>query len=178
MNAEIIAVGTELLMGQIANTNAQYLSSRLADLGINVYYHSVVGDNPGRLKVCLEQALERSDIVITTGGLGPTKDDLTKETIAEALELPLVIHQESLDYIRCFFEKQHRRMYNNNVKQAYLPSGCKVIPNHNGTAPAVLSKRRKDCGHAARSSQRDDPMFEDTVFPISRENPLRWIKSG
>lgn len=153
-------------MGQIANTNAQYLSSRLADLGINVYYHSVVGDNPGRLKVCLEQALERSDIVITTGGLGPTKDDLTKETIAEALELPLVIHQESLDYIRCFFEKQHRRMYNNNVKQAYLPSGCKVIPNHNGTAPGcIVQKGGKTVVMLPGPPKEMIPMFEDTVFP-------------
>ena len=166
MNAEIIAVGTELLMGQIANTNAQYLSSRLADLGINVYYHSVVGDNPGRLKVCLEQALERSDIVITTGGLGPTKDDLTKETIAEAMELPLVIHQESLDYIRCLFEKQHRRMYNNNVKQAYLPSGCKVIPNHNGTAPGcIVQKGGKTVVMLPGPPKEMIPMFEDTVFP-------------
>ena len=130
-------------MGQIANTNAQYLSARLADLGINVYFHSVVGDNPGRLRACLKQALERSDIVITTGGLGPTKDDLTKETIAGALGLPLVLHQESLDYIRDFFERLSRRMCENNVKQAYLPAGCMVIPNRNGTAPGCIIEREK-----------------------------------
>lgn len=166
MNAEILAVGTELLMGQITNTNAQYLSVRLAELGINVYYHIVVGDNPGRLKATLTQALERSDIVVTTGGLGPTKDDLTKETIAEALGLPLVVHQESLDYIRCFFENQNRRMCENNVKQAYLPAGCKIIPNHNGTAPGcIIEKGGKIVIMFPGPPKEMIPMFEETVFP-------------
>jgi len=166
MNAEIIAVGTELLMGQIANTNAQYLTSRLADLGINVYFHIVVGDNPGRLKSCLDQALERSDIVITTGGLGPTKDDLTKETIAEALGLPLVLHQESLDYIRDFFEKLNRPMCENNVKQAYLPAGCEIIPNRNGTAPGcIVRKGEKTVIMLPGPPKEMIPMFEETVFP-------------
>ncbi|NLW02506.1 MAG: competence/damage-inducible protein A [Clostridiaceae bacterium] len=166
MNAEIIAVGTELLMGQIANTNAQYLSARLADLGINVYFHSVVGDNPGRLRACLKQALERSDIVITTGGLGPTKDDLTKETIAGALGLPLVLHQESLDYIRDFFERLSRRMCENNVKQAYLPAGCMVIPNRNGTAPGCIIEREKKTVVMLPGPPKElIPMFEDMVFP-------------
>ena len=157
MNAEIIAVGTELLMGQIANTNAQYLSSRLADLGINVYYHSVVGDNPGRLKVCLEQALERSDIVITTGGLGPTKDDLTKETIAEALELPLVIHQESLDYIRCFLRSSTAVCIITMSNRPIFLQDAKSFPTITVLPRLYCPKGRKDCGHAARSSQRDDP---------------------
>jgi len=82
MNAEILAVGTELLMGQICNTNAQYISGKLQEVGVNVYYHSVVGDNPKRLKECLDIAMNRSDVVVMTGGLGPTKDDLTKETVA------------------------------------------------------------------------------------------------
>lgn len=104
MDAEILAVGTELLMGQIANTNAQYISSRLPDVGINVYFHSVVGDNPGRLKECLKIALDRSDIVIMTGGLGPTQDDLTKETVANLLNRQLVLHEESLSIMKAFFE--------------------------------------------------------------------------
>jgi nicotinamide-nucleotide amidase len=86
VNAEIIAVGTELLLGQIVNTNAQYISQRLPEVGVNVYYHNVVGDNPERLKKCLGIAMERSDVIILTGGLGPTKDDLTKETVAGILE--------------------------------------------------------------------------------------------
>ena len=85
MNAEIIAVGTELLLGQIANTNAQFLSEQLAELGVNVYYHTVVGDNPARVKKAIQQAEERADLIIFTGGLGPTKDDLTKEMIASHL---------------------------------------------------------------------------------------------
>jgi len=166
MNAEILAVGTELLMGQIANTNAQYLSRRFADLGINVYYHSVVGDNPGRLKDALLRALERSDIVITTGGLGPTKDDLTKETIAEAMGLPLVVHRESLDYIRAFFKKQNRPMCENNAKQAYLPAGSKVIPNRNGTAPGCLIEQGGKVVIMLPGSPKEMiPMFEETVFP-------------
>src|SRR5665647_1607451 len=110
MNAEIIAVGTELLMGQITNTNAQYLSRRLADLGIRVLYHSVVGDNPQRLADCLSLALSRTDVVIMTGGLGPTKDDLTKETVAEAFGLPLILHQEVYGQIAAFFKKINREM--------------------------------------------------------------------
>lgn len=166
MNAEILAVGTELLMGQIANTNAQYLSSRFADLGIDVYYHSVVGDNPGRLKSSLERALARSNIVITTGGLGPTKDDLTKETIAETLGLPLVVHQESLDNIRNFFEKQHRHMCDNNAKQAYLPAGSRIIPNRNGTAPGCIIEHGEKVVIMLPGPPKEMiPMFEETVFP-------------
>lgn len=166
MNAEILAVGTELLMGQIANTNAQYLSARFADLGINVYYHSVVGDNPGRLKEVLIRALDRSDIVITTGGLGPTKDDLTKETIAETMGLPLVVHQESLDYIKDFFARLNRPMCDNNVKQAYLPAGCKVIPNRNGTAPGcIIEQGEKVVIMLPGPPKEMIPMFEETVFP-------------
>ena len=122
--------------------------------------------------------------MITTGGLGPTKDDLTKETIAEALELPLAIHQESLDYIRCFFEKQHRRMCDNNVKQAYLPSGCKVIPNRNGTAPGcIVQKGGKTVVMLPGPPKEMIPMFEDTVFPYFEGKPIillgqEWLKSS
>lgn len=167
MNAEIIAVGTELLMGQIANTNAQYLSSRLADLGINVYYHSVVGDNPARLKACLKQALERSDVVITTGGLGPTKDDLTKETVAEVFGLPMVLHQESLDYISEYFEKQNRRMSENNVRQAYFPEGSEIVPNQKGTAPGCIVQQGGKIVIMLPGPPRElIPMFEETIFPF------------
>ena len=102
MIAEILSVGTELLMGQISNTDAQYITKRLNDVGVNVYYHTVVGDNPQRLKQSVSLALSRSDVLITTGGLGPTKDDLTKETIAQALGLKLVLDECSHDKIRVF----------------------------------------------------------------------------
>ena len=102
--AEIIAVGTELLLGNIANTNAQELSEALAGLGINVFWHTVVGDNPRRLKEALDIARKRADVIITTGGLGPTYDDLTKQTICEAFGQKLVLHQDILEDIRVFFE--------------------------------------------------------------------------
>jgi len=178
MNAEIIAVGTELLMGQIANTNAQYLSSRLNNLGMNVYYHSVVGDNPERLKAVLRQALERSDVVVTTGGLGPTKDDLTKETIAELLGLRLVLHQESLERIRKYFKNQKRCMSENNVKQAYIPEGSVIIPNNNGTAPGcIVQKDGKTVVMLPGPPRELIPMFEDTVFPFFEGKTNQVINS-
>lgn len=178
MNAEIIAVGTELLMGQIANTNAQYLSSRLNNLGMNVYYHSVVGDNPERLKAVLRQALERSDVVVTTGGLGPTKDDMTKETIAELLGLRLVLHQESLERIRKYFKNQKRCMSENNVKQAYIPEGSVIIPNNNGTAPGcIVQKDGKTVVMLPGPPRELIPMFEDTVFPFFEGKTNQVINS-
>ena len=134
--AEIIAVGTELLLGNIANTNAQELSQRLSDLGINVFWHTVVGDNPERLKEALEVARKRADIIITTGGLGPTYDDLTKQTICEAFHKPLILHQDILDKIRVFYESYlHVPMPENNRQQAELPEGCVIFDNAVGTAP-------------------------------------------
>ena len=134
--AEIIAVGTELLLGNIANTNAQELSEALAGLGINVFWHTVVGDNPRRLKEALDIARKRADVIITTGGLGPTYDDLTKQTICEAFGKPLVLHQDILDGLKVFFEKNvHMKMPSNNVQQAELPEGCTVFDNPVGTAP-------------------------------------------
>ena len=134
--AEIIAVGTELLLGNIANTNAQELSEALAGLGINVFWHTVVGDNPRRLKEALDIARKRADVIITTGGLGPTYDDLTKQTICEAFGQKLVLHQDILEDIRVFFEKNvHMKMPENNVQQAELPEGCTVFDNPVGTAP-------------------------------------------
>ena len=134
--AEIIAVGTELLLGNIANTNAQELSQALAGLGINVFWHTVVGDNPHRLKEALDIARKRADVILTTGGLGPTYDDLTKQTICEAFGKPLVLHQDILDDLKVFFEKNvHMKMPSNNVQQAELPEGCTVFDNPVGTAP-------------------------------------------
>ena len=134
--AEIIAVGTELLLGSIANTNAQEISEALNGLGINVYYHTVVGDNPQRLREVLETARRRADILITTGGLGPTYDDLTKETICEVFGQTLELHQDIVEDIRVFYESAlHVPMPENNVAQGYLPVGCTVFDNPVGTAP-------------------------------------------
>ena len=134
--AEIIAVGTELLLGNIGNTNARDISQALSAVGVNVFWHTVVGDNPQRLKDALDVARKRADIIITTGGLGPTYDDLTKQTICEAFGKPLVLHQDILDGLKVFFEKNvHMKMPSNNVQQAELPEGCTVFDNPVGTAP-------------------------------------------
>jgi nicotinamide-nucleotide amidase len=170
MNAEILAVGTELLMGQISNTNAQYISNRLPDVGIGVYYHSVVGDNPNRLKECLTYSLKRSDIVIMTGGLGPTQDDLTKETVAELLGKKLVLHEESLKKIEEFFFKLNRPMAKSNAKQAYLPEGSKIIKNSNGTAPGcIIETDSKVIIMLPGPPSEMKPMFEETVIPYFAE---------
>jgi nicotinamide-nucleotide amidase len=166
MKAEILAVGTELLMGQIANTNAQYISKKLPDVGIGVYYHDVVGDNPERLKQCLSLALSRSDVVIMTGGLGPTQDDLTKETVAAAVNRKLVLDQESLDKMRSFFSRFNRKMTQNNVKQAYLPEGCTIIRNKNGTAPGcIIEEGGKVIVMLPGPPSEMKPMFDETVLP-------------
>ena len=134
--AEIIAVGTELLLGNIANTNAQVLSESLSTLGINVFWHTVVGDNPDRLREALDIARRRADIIITTGGLGPTYDDLTKQTICETFHQKLTLHLDILDDIRTFYESAlHVPMPENNTQQAELPEGCTVFDNPVGTAP-------------------------------------------
>lgn len=135
-SAEIIAVGTELLLGNIANTNARELSQALSGLGVNVFWHTVVGDNPGRLREAVEIARKRADILITTGGLGPTYDDLTKQTVAAAFGRELVLHPEIVETIRATYEARlHVRMPENNIQQAQLPEGCVIFDNPVGTAP-------------------------------------------
>lgn len=136
-NAEIIAVGSELLLGQIANTNAQFLSKNLAEIGINVYYHTVVGDNPKRLQNALEIAMNRSNIIILTGGLGPTKDDLTKETIATMFNRTLILDHSAMEQIERYFVKTKRKMTENNRKQALVLSDSHVLNNDVGMAPGM-----------------------------------------
>ena len=133
--AELIAVGTEILLGNIANTDAQILSEKLAELGIDVLYHTVVGDNPKRLREALELARTRVDIIITTGGLGPTYDDLTKQTICDAFGRKNVLHPELEQWLRELFAARNRPMAETNLQQAYLPENCTIFHNHNGTAP-------------------------------------------
>ena len=137
MNAEIIGIGSELLLGQIANTNAQFISQRLADLGINVFYHTVVGDNNERLKQAIEVAQTRSDLLVFTGGLGPTKDDLTKETIAGTLNKQLVYNEEAMKTIQAYYDKTGTPMSENNRKQALVLEGAAVLRNDNGMAPGM-----------------------------------------
>lgn len=135
MNCEIISVGTELLLGDILNTNTQYLAQELAAMGIPVLFQSTVGDNASRLDEMLELALSRSDVIITTGGLGPTPDDLTKEVCCAKAGATLTMHKESLEKIEAFFQSLGREMTESNKKQAMLPEGGLIFQNPYGTAP-------------------------------------------
>ena len=132
---EIISVGTELLLGNVINSDAQMLSQKLSELGLNVFYHTVVGDNPDRLKQAVEIAKGRADILITTGGLGPTCDDLTKQTLAAAFGKELVLHEDIAEELRQWFARRSQDMTENNIQQAQLPEGCTIFPNACGTAP-------------------------------------------
>ncbi|QSF50802.1 CinA family nicotinamide mononucleotide deamidase-related protein [Staphylococcus sp. SB1-57] len=138
MNISIIAVGSELLLGQIANTNGQYLSKLLNGVGKNVVEHTVIGDNPERLEYIIRQGLKRFDMIVLTGGLGPTKDDLTKHTVAKVLNKELVIDQPSLQYIYSYFADQGQVMTPNNKQQGLVIEGATVLPNKNGMAPGML----------------------------------------
>lgn len=141
MKSAILTVGTEILFGQIVNTNAAFLSRNLNDLGIDVMYHNTVGDNPQRLRKVLENLLEECDLVITTGGLGPTQDDLTKEIVAEITGDRLMLHQPSMDRIEEYFRLSGREMTENNIRQAYVPEKSRVLPNDRGSAPGFVSER-------------------------------------
>ena len=170
-NAELIAVGTELLLGNIANTDAQMLSKGLSALGINVFYHTVVGDNPERLKAAVALAKTRADIIITTGGLGPTCDDLTKNVLAECFGKKLVYDEESAARIRAYFDRLHtnRPMTENNLQQAYLPEGCTILSNDWGTAPGCAFEA--DGVHVIMLPDPPSecaPMFEHRAAPYLR----------
>ena len=135
-SAEIIAVGTELLLGNITNTNARDISRALSAVGVNVFWHTVVGDNPERLRAALDIARNRADIIITTGGLGPTYDDLTKQTVCAAFGKPLVLREDVLEGIRAYFARNvHLTMPENNRQQAEFPADCVIFDNPVGTAP-------------------------------------------
>lgn len=166
MKAEILAVGTEILLGDIVNTNAQYLAKELAQLGIDVYYQTVVGDNPQRLEETIFNAFSRADFVITTGGLGPTEDDLTKETGAKYFNKKLVLDEKAMDMLKGFFERIGREMTQNNVKQAYVPEGCFVLHNQNGTAPGIIIEENEKILVMLPGPPKETiPMFENQVKP-------------
>lgn len=170
MKAEIIAVGTEILLGDIVNTNAQYLARRLASLGVNVFHQSVIGDNVERLKEELKLAFDRSDMVITTGGLGPTQDDLTKETGAEFFGKKMVLHEDSLKRVEDYFKKLNKTLNEGNKKQAYFPEGSIILPNNHGTAPGCIIEENKKILIVLPGPPREmKPMFEDSVVTYLRK---------
>ncbi|WP_132995874.1 competence/damage-inducible protein A [Sporanaerobacter acetigenes] len=176
MKAEIICVGTELLLGNIVNTNAQFLSQRLADLGIDVYYHSVVGDNAERLEKATKIALNRSELIIYTGGLGPTSDDLTKEIVSNILGLEMKLDNISLEKIKEYFKKSNKIMTENNIKQAILPKDCIVLKNDVGTAPGVfLDYNEKKIVLLPGPPKEMNLMFNNYVVPLIKQDYI--IKS-
>ena len=147
MNAEILAIGDEITGGQLLDTNSQWLSQRLGELGIRVLYHSTVGDELEPCREVFRRAIERADIVIATGGLGPTADDLTREALAAAVGRPLVLDHEALMHVRGLFARRKREMPKSNERQACFPAGSRIIPNPNGTAPGIdLDAQRGDGG--------------------------------
>lgn len=166
MKAEIITVGTEILLGDILNTNCRYLSRELATMGIELYYQITVGDNEERLLKTLEESLSRSDMVICTGGLGPTEDDMTKETCAKFFGYDLVLHQPSLDQMMDRFKKLGKIPTKNNEKQAYFPKEAYVLKNDNGTAPGcIMEKNGKIIVVLPGPPREMEPMFENLVKP-------------
>lgn len=166
MEAEIIAVGTEILLGDILNTNAQYLALQLAELGIDVHYQTVVGDNPQRLEDTIFHAFSRANLIITTGGLGPTEDDLTKETGAKYFDEELVLDERALKRIEKYFNRIGKEMTENNRKQAYVPKNGKVLYNDNGTAPGIMiEKNGKLLVMLPGPPKETVPMFEEQVKP-------------
>lgn len=166
MTVELICVGTELLLGNIVNTNAAFISEKCAMLGLSMYYQSVVGDNPGRLEEMVKTAMKRSDIIILSGGLGPTQDDLTKETVAKVMGKKLVEDQKARQEIQLFLERRGRTITENNWKQALVPEGCQVLYNVNGTAPGLIVKDDNTCVILLPGPPNElVPMFEEQVYP-------------
>ena len=178
MTVELICVGTELLLGNIVNTNAAYLAEKCAGLGLSCYYQSVVGDNEERLGGVLETALKRSDIIILSGGLGPTEDDLTKETAAKVCGKKLVLHEQSKAAIAAYFAAKGAKPTENNWKQAMLPEGCIVLENHNGTAPGVIMELEKATVILLPGPPNElHPMFEESVIPYIMKGTAQVICS-
>lgn len=166
MIVEILSTGTELLLGQIVNTNAPYLARKLNEIGYDAVYQTTVGDNRLRMTSVLSIALERTDIVITSGGLGPTQGDITKEVSAELLGRPMYLHDESVEHIKGFFERRHLTMTQNNLRQAMMPEGAIVVENHRGTAPGVIIEHAgKTIIHLPGPPMELEHMFENAILP-------------
>ena len=170
MKAEIISVGTEILMGNIVNTNAAYIAEQLACLGIPCYYQTTIGDNPGRLEGVIKESLERSDMLILTGGLGPTDDDLTKEICAKAMGRELHEDAKARQMLEDFFKLKEFPITDNNWKQAMVPDDSIVMYNHNGTAPGmIIENGEKVIILLPGPPSEMKPMFAEQVRPYLME---------
>jgi len=166
MRAEILSIGTELLLGDIVNTNAQYLSKRLAELGVNVYFQAVVGDNPARILEAYEQAYQRADLIVVSGGLGPTEDDLTKEMAASYFKKQMVYHPDIWAPIEHYYKIRGAEPVESAKKQARFPAGSEILPNPSGTAPGCWIKESGRMMAMMPGPPREMiPMFEEQVVP-------------
>lgn len=167
MICELITVGTEIILGNIVDTHSQYMSDKLALYGVNVYHHVSVGDNRKRLNDTFENALKRSDMVILSGGLGPTTDDITLASVCEVLGLECYYNEEVLGEIRNHFERLNREMAQNNKKQAFVPKGCTIFMNHHGTAPGIKINHNGKIIIILPGPPRElRPMFVEYVEPF------------
>lgn len=167
MKTAILTVGTEILFGQIVNTNAAWISQQLQNMGYDVMYHYSVGDNPGRLKDLIKFAFHDCDLILTTGGLGPTQDDLTKEVIAEAMGDTIVENKECMEVLMSHFQKHGYKFTPNNLKQAYMPSRATVLPNDAGSAPGFALEKDGKMIIAMPGPPREmTRMFEKQVKPL------------
>ncbi len=166
MRAEILSIGTELLLGDIVNTNAQYLSKRLAELGVNVYFQAVVGDNPTRILEAYEQAYQRADLIVISGGLGPTEDDLTKETAGAYFGKGMVFHLDIWEPIAQYYKIRGSKPVESAKKQALFPEGSEILPNPAGTAPGCwINEDGRMMAMMPGPPREMIPMFEEQVVP-------------
>jgi len=171
--AEVISVGTELLLGQIVDTNAAFICSVLAGLGVSVYFRSTVGDNTRRVQDVFLHALGRADLILSTGGLGPTDDDLTVAAVAEALGLPLELNEEAWAHVQEFFRKRRRPLSDQQHKQAMLPRGARMIPNDRGSAPGVIIEHGEKTLIFTPGVPREmEGMVQDHIVPYLRARGL------
>lgn len=175
MNAEILCVGTELLHGDIVNTNAQFISKKMAEIGIDVHYQSVVGDNPSRMKDAFRLSFERADIVICTGGLGPTKDDITKEILADYFNLEMVYDEKSFVHVKEMYARFRKDFPQNNMRQTYFPKGSIILDNPNGSANACILREKdhigtyKICALLPGPPKEMEPLMELQVIPYLKQ---------
>ncbi|MBO8141555.1 MAG: competence/damage-inducible protein A [Firmicutes bacterium] len=171
MRAELVMIGTEMLLGEIIDTNAARIAERLAGAGIHVYFKTTVGDNWTRIAAALSQALTRADVVITSGGLGPTDDDLTREVVAAVLGRRLVEHPEAMRQVEAWFQRQNRPMSPSNRKQALVPEGSEIIPNRRGTAPGIIARRGEQAVICLPGVPHElEAMMDETVLPFLVRN--------
>lgn len=176
MKAEILAIGTELLLGQIVDTNSAYISQRLAELGIDVHYKTAVGDNRKRILAALGNAYKRADLVLATGGLGPTVDDLTKQTFAEYFRMPLYLNSGILKHIKRIFKHRKTLMPLNNENQAWVPKGAQVIWNPLGTAPGFIFEKGRKTGIILPGVPREmEVMLQGGVIPYLMKKSSRGV---